>query len=335
MMKRTILILVGAFLFVGLCGAVFLKQLQPLPQPESPILVEIPEGASFAEVANMLHEQDMIKSSVAFRWMARLKGADRRIIPGEYEFRGSMEPADILETLVKGEIVQHPVTIPEGFSNAQIAVLLDSKGLVNHEEFLSATEDKAFIQSLRIDAPTLEGYLFPDTYYFTRHMKPRTIITAMVGQFDQAWTPSHRARAKELGMSIHQIVTLASVIEKETGAARERGLISGVFHNRLKRKIPLQSDPTVIYALASFDGDLRKKDLSVKSPYNTYRVRGLPPGPISNPGFASIHAALFPESTDFLYFVSRNDGSHKFSATLSEHNSAVRKYQLSPSRRAS
>ena len=335
MMNSRILILVVIFFLAGLGGASFLHQLQPSSQSDSPTLVDIPEGASFAEVAEVLHQRHVIKSSWAFRWMARLKGADRKIIPGEYEFRGSMEPSELLAKLVKGDVVQHAVTIPEGYSTVQIASLFEDKGLADREEFLRVTQDPSFIKGLGLHAPTLEGYLFPNTYHFTRHLKPETMITAMVSQFEQAWTANHRARAEELGMSVHQVLTLASVIEKETGVARERGLISGVFHNRLKRKIPLQSDPTVIYALAGFDGDLRKKDLSIESPYNTYRVRGLPPGPISNPGSASIHAALFPVTTNYLYFVSRNDGSHQFSATLSEHNSAVRKYQSSHSQHAS
>lgn len=335
MMKSRILILVMIFLLAGLGGATFLYQLQATPQSDSPILVDVPEGASFSEVADLLHQHHAIKSSRAFKWMARLKGADRKIIPGEYALRGGMEPSDLLAMLVNGDVIQHTVTIPEGYSTWQIASLLESKGLVDREEFVRATQDPSLIRRLGIQAPTLEGYLFPNTYHFTRHLKPETMIETMVAQFEQAWTTNYHVRAAELGMSVHQVLTLASVVEKETGAARERGLISGVFHNRLKRKIPLQSDPTVIYALTSFDGDLRKKDLSVESPYNTYRVRGLPPGPISNPGSASIHAALFPVPTKYLYFVSRNDGSHKFSSTLSEHNSAVRKYQLSHSQHAS
>lgn len=334
MKSRTFIFVVVLFL-TGLGGAAFLYLLQPTPQPDSPIHVDIADGASFAEVAELLQQQHVIKSSWAFRWMARLQGADRKIIPGEYAFRDSMEPSDLLASLVKGDVVQHTVTIPEGYSNAQIGSLLEEKGLADREEFVRATQDPSLIQRLGIHAPTLEGYLFPNTYHFTRHLKTETMIVAMVSQFEQAWTAKYRARAAELKMSVHQVLTLASVVEKETGAARERGLISGVFHNRLKRKIPLQSDPTVIYALASFDGDLRKKDLSIESPYNTYKVRGLPPGPISNPGSASIHAALFPVPTNYLYFVSRNDGSHQFSSTLSEHNSAVRKFQLSHRRRAS
>ncbi|MYA27870.1 MAG: endolytic transglycosylase MltG, partial [Nitrospira sp. SB0666_bin_27] len=177
--------------------------------------------------------------------------------------------------------------------------------------------------------------LFPDTYQFARHMAPDRLIATMVSPFKQTVTDDDRRRAAELGLSMHQAVTLASVIEKETARPDERTLISGVFHNRLRKKIPLQSDPTVIYALHEFDGNLRKKDLSIDSPYNTYRVVGLPPGPIANPGSAAVHAALYPEPSEYLYFVSRNDGSHEFSATLADHNRAVRKYQLRQRRRTS
>lgn len=166
-------------------------------------------------------------------------------------------------------------------------------------------------------------------------MTAEAVIRRLVGRMRQTLNAELLARADEIGMTTHEVLTLASVIEKETGKPEERGLISGVFHNRLKRNIPLQSDPTVIYALEMYDGNLRKRDLSVKSPYNTYRVKGLPPGPITNPGEAAIRAALYPVPTNFLYFVSRNDGSHKFSATLAEHNSAVKKYQVSQARRAS
>ena len=201
--------------------------------------------------------------------------------------------------------------------------------------FIEAVRDPELIHSLGLEVQSLEGYLFPDTYFLTRSMSNQAVVRLLVSRLQETLTTEFRDRASAIGMSIHEVLTLASVIEKETGLSDERTLISGVFHNRLRRKIPLQSDPTVIYALEMFDGNLRKRDLTVDSPYNTYRVRGLPPGPIANPGAASIRAALFPATTSFLYFVSRNDGSHKFSSTLTEHNSAVRKYQHGRIRQAS
>jgi UPF0755 protein len=210
---------------------------------------------------------------------------------------------------------------------AQIADILDQKRLALKQDIFRLSRDPVFIQSLNVQAPTLEGYLFPDTYHFSRFTPPETIIRTFVTRFHDVLTPEIKARTTAMGMTLQDVLTLASVVEKETGLAAERPLVSGVFHNRLRRGIPLQSDPTVIYALESFDGNIRKADLSVESPYNTYKVRGLPPGPIANPGLAAIHAALYPTETDFVYFVSRNDGSHHFSVTLADHNKAVDIYQ--------
>lgn len=335
MRGRTVKILAILLLLTIGGGLAFLSQLQPLGNPAQRQVLEISDGSSFSEVASLLYQRKLLKSDWAFIWMGRLLGADRNIIPGEYEFQGGMTPADLLDKITKGDVLQYAVTIPEGYSIEQIAGLLQEKGLADQDAFIQLTRDQQFLTQLKLQVFDLEGYLFPDTYYFTRNMKPEAIIQTMVGRFEQSWTSQLQERASELGMSLHQIVTLASVIEKETGLSQERGLISGVFHNRLRKKIPLQSDPTVIYALDRFDGNLRKKDLAVESPYNTYRVRGLPPGPIANPGEASIRAALYPIPTNFLYFVSRNDGSHKFSATLAEHNLAVKKYQLQQRRRSS
>jgi len=335
MRNRTFTFL-GIFVLLALVGGLaFLSQLQPFGNPSQRQILEIPNGASFSEVSNLLHQRQLIKSRWAFSWMGRVLGADRNIIPGEYEFQGGMAPADVLDKITQGDVVQYAVTIPEGYTIEQIAGILQEKGLADQEAFIKVTRDSQFLSQLDFHVDDLEGYLFPDTYHLTRDMTPEAIVQVMVSRFKKSWTADLYARAAELDMSVHQIVTLASVIEKETGLSQERGLISGVFHNRLRKKIPLQSDPTVIYALAQFDGDLRKKDLTVDSPYNTYRFRGLPPGPIANPGEASLRAALYPIPTNYLYFVSRNDGSHQFSATLAEHNSAVKKYQLQLRRRSS
>ena len=229
----------------------------------------------------------------------------------------------------------HPLTIPEGLTIIQIADLVSQQGLTDREEFLRLAKDREFIVSLGIKAETLEGYLYPDTYKFPRSIQAREVLVAMVEQLRQVVRPDLLARMQELRMTMHEVLTLASVIEKETGSGGERPEISAVFHNRLKKHIPLQSDPTVIYGLPAFDGNLHKKDLSSPSPYNTYRVQGLPPGPIANPGIQAIRATLFPSDSRSLYFVSRNDGTHQFSATLIEHNKAVEKYQKQPFRRAS
>ncbi len=326
--------LVGLGLLVAVVGLLTIFGLVQLDQPfgsSEPVqIVEIPSGMAFAHVSHLLHEKELLGSEWFFQALGRVKQLDRKIIPGEYELHAGMRPTELLNKLVAGELYQHSVTIPEGYTVVQIATILDQKGLADKHELLRLSKDPLFIASLKINASTLEGYLFPDTYRFARYMPPKNIVRTFVSRFKEIVTPELQAQAESMGMTLQEVLTLASVIEKETGLATERALVSGVFHNRLRRNIPLQSDPTVIYALEFFDGNIRKADLSVKSPYNTYKVRGLPPGPIANPGLASIQAALNPTPSDFVYFVSRNDGSHKFSATLAEHNKAVDKYQRRP-----
>ena len=304
--------------------------LAPAADPSTEPLVQgvdIPAGASLQQVASLLAERGLIRSQTAFLLLGKLTGADRRIRPGEYALHAGRRPLEILSDMVEGRVRLHSVTIPEGFSVAQVAARLAERGLVDEQTFLALTRDRDFIHELELSVPTLEGYLFPTTYHFPKSSDPREMIRTMVAFTWKAITPELRTQADAQGMSLHEVLTLASVIEKETGVASERALISAVFHNRLRRGIPLQSDPTVIYALESFDGNLRKRDLSVESPYNTYRVKGLPPGPIANAGAESISAALNPAKESYLYFVSRNDGTHHFSSTLAEHNRAVDKYQ--------
>ncbi len=318
-------LLTGILGFLILSG--FVKVNQPVGTSHPVQIVNIPPGIVFTQVSHLLHQSGLLGPEWFFRVLGRVQRVDRKIIPGEYELHAGMRPTELLAKLVKGEVYQHSVTIPEGYNVVQIAEILDQKGLADKHAILRLSRERTFIASLNIEAPTLEGYLFPDTYRFARDMPPEFIVKTFVSRFHEMVTPELHTQAKLMGMTLQEVLTLASVIEKETGLAKERSLVSGVFHNRLRRNIPLQSDPTVIYALEHFDGNIRKADLSVNSPYNTYRVRGLPPGPITNPGLASIQAALHPTPSDFVYFVSRNDGSHKFSETLAEHNKAVDKYQ--------
>lgn len=296
-------------------------------EPPAVRIIEVSEGTTFRQLAAMLENERLIASQWGFEILGRLTWADRRIPAGEYALHAGMRPTEILRQLRTGHVVHYPVTIPEGYTVAQIASLFEQKGLADKAEFLGLAHSRDFIRTQGLDVASLEGYLFPNTYHVARHATTKEIITTMVADLWQAFTPELRARAKDINLSVHQVLTLASVIEKETSVEGERELISAVFHNRLRRKIPLQSDPTVIYGLKTYDGNLRKRDLATASPYNTYRVRGLPPGPIANPGARSIRAALFPAPTTFLYFVSRNDGTHVFSSTLAEHNRAVNKYQ--------
>jgi UPF0755 protein len=334
------LLLIGLFLVVALGG---LAAYQMIRWAEAPVLSEadhpptkivtIAEGSAFQQVASLLEREGLIKSRSAFVLLGKAQEAERKIHPGEYELHAAMPPAEILSKLISGKVVLHSVTIPEGYTIVQIADVLAQHQLVDRAEFVRLAKDKAFAKTLGVQAESLEGYLYPDTYRFPRAISTKDIIKTMVEQLKQVLTAEWEQRAKEMHMTMHEVLTLASVIEKETGAGEERPQISSVFHNRLKKKIPLQSDPTVIYGLPNYDGNIHKKDLSHPSPYNTYRWAGLPPGPIASPGALSIQAALFPVSSSYLYFVSKNNGTHQFSATLVEHNRAVEKYQKRPFRR--
>ena len=280
-------------------------------------------------ISNLLKDRDLIGNSLSFQLLAYLQKKQGQIQAGEYELSPSMTPKDILGIVTSGKTILHAVTIPEGYRITEIAALLEERGLVNAEEFILQTQDKELIQSAGIPAISLEGYLFPETYHFSKHTSERKIIQSMLDTYhEKIKTYELSKRTPFVNLSFHEVVTLASLIEKETGVDEERKLISSVFHNRLKKNMRLQTDPTVIYAMINFDGNIRKKDLNIDSPYNTYKYRGLPPGPIASPGLKSIIAALEPSNSDYLYFVSRKDGSHQFSSNLMDHNHAVQKYQL-------
>ncbi len=317
-------------LLVGIGYPIVQWILQPKVDParNPPLqLIDVPEGLPFQQVAAQLEEKGVIESRGVFVLLAQITNTDRQVKPGEYVFHAGMEPLTILDDLREGKTLLHQVTFPEGFTVRQVAARLARHGLVEEDAFVALTENTSFIQSLGLQVASLEGYLFPTTYQFEKYSSPKDIIRTMVTFWKKAFSSQLREQAKRLNMSVHEVLTLASLVEKETGAAEERRMISGVFHNRLSRDIMLQSDPTVIYALENFDGNIRKKDLSIDHPYNTYRYKGLPPGPIANPGLASIEAALSPDKSSYLYFVSRNDGTHYFSSSLKEHNRAVDKFQ--------
>ncbi len=290
--------------------------------------IDIRKGDGLKKIAELLEAEGVIQNAIAFELLTIWEKSQHKIKAGEYELSPSMNMPEILAKLVQGEYIKVSFTIPEGYNIFQIADLLAQKRFVDRERFIRLTKDKEFISKLGIDAPTLEGYLFPETYCLFKGAKEEEIIEMMVSQLRKVIMPEDIEQAKALGFSFHQMLTLASLIEKEARLPEERHLVSAVFHNRLKENIPLESDPTVIYALLpEFNGDLTKKDLEVDSFYNTYRNRGLPIGPIANPGLSAIKSALYPARVDYLYFVSMNNGSHKFSSTLKEHNQSVFKYQ--------
>jgi len=325
---RPAIAFVGAVVLVGTVAAYGYRGLgMPSQAVEIHHVVEISEGASFREVANLLAQKGLIVSPFWFRLLEKVQDAERKIQPGEYDLHTAMRPVEILNALVKGKAIHYGVLIPEGLTAQQIGKLLEEAGIAKEADIARLVADPAFAKSLGLEAQTLEGYLFPDTYHFRRRTKPEDVLRAMAQRFKAAYTPELQAQATALGMTERQVVTLASIIEKETGRDDERPLISAVFHNRLKKRYPLQSDPTVIYGIRNFSGNLTRKDLGRRTPFNTYTMLGLPPTPIANPGLQSIQAALNPAPVKYLYFVSKNDGSHHFSVTVAEHNRAVERYQ--------
>ncbi len=299
-----------------------------------PVVIEVKKGSGFTLVVNKLEREGVIDDSRGIRLAALLKGAHKRIKAGEYELSASMTPLEILDTLVAGRIRQHRVTFPEGYNIREIADTLRADGVLyteeRYDEFIENVFNREYARSFGLEGDTLEGYLFPDTYHFTKKMDVDEIIGRMVARFKEVYTPEMIAAAEAAGLSIGQAVTLASIIQKEAGEVEEMPLISAVFHNRLKKGYRLQSDPTVIYGVeleGSFDGNLKRSHLRDATPYNTYTNYGLPPGPIASPGKRALRAAVYPAAEPYLYFVSRNDGTHKFSRTLVEHNKAVKRFQ--------
>ena len=297
------------------------------------IVINVHPGQTLNATADLLHKQNIIKSAMKFVLIARIKGYDKQLKAGEYLLSAAMPPLQLLAIMVKGTVKLYKLTIPEGYNLYQIAELVDRANLGTKNDFIKTATDTARVRKNGLEGETFEGYLFPDTYFFPKEVTIEKIISAMVRRFWSVFVPEWQARAKELGLTVHQVVTLASIIEKETGASFERPIISSVFHNRLKKKMRLESDPTVIYGIKNFDGNLTRKHLSTRTSYNTYKIRGLPIGPIANPGSASLEAALYPDNTQYIYFVSRKDSTHQFSTNLKQHNRAVHKYQLSRRRK--
>ena len=333
-MRQTIAF-VGALVLVGTVAAYGYRAVAlPSQATEVHHVVEVLEGASFREVANLLAQKGLIVSPFWFRLLGKVQDAERKIKPGEYDLHTAMRPAEILNALVKGKVIQYSVLIPEGLTAQQIGKLLEEAGIAKEADIARLVADPAFVKSLGIEGRTLEGYLFPETYHFPRRTKPEDVLRAMVHRFREAYTPELQARAAALKMTEGEVLTLASIIEKETAQDAERPLVSAVFHNRLAKGRPLQSDPTVIYGIPNFDGRLKRAHLTKKTPFNTYMKRGLPPWPIANPGLKSIQAAVNPAPVKYLYFVSKNDGTHQFSTTIQEHNRAVERYQKRGTRRA-
>jgi UPF0755 protein len=289
----------------------------------------VPPGSSAEAIARQLADLGLVRHPLVFRVLARMRGVHGQLKAGEYALSGPLSLEGILGTLTRGDVVRRDLTIPEGRSLDEIAALVAGEGL-RLQAFLDAAHDPAPVRDLDPLATDLEGYLFPDTYDLPQSPEaPRALVRRMTGRFRQVILPE-LARVVERGLTVRQVVTLASIVELETARPEERPRIAAVFLNRLEKGMPLQTDPSIIYALrraGRWDGNIRKRDLDIDSPYNTYRRPGLPPGPLGSPGREAIRAVLEPALTKELYFVSRNDGTHEFSETLSQHNRAVDRYQ--------
>ncbi|RMG21026.1 MAG: endolytic transglycosylase MltG [Deltaproteobacteria bacterium] len=309
----------------------------PVTPPGGKAVFEVKRGTTLRTLARQLDEAGIIEDvevpvagSLFYLWAHWIQGVGSQIKAGEYLFEGPRTPSAVLQALTSGRVRTYRITIPEGLRLDEVAQLYERAGLASASELMRLARDPAFAQSLGVPHDSLEGYLFPDTYTFARGVPARRILRRMVERFEEAWKEAERHRRPEVTLSKHEAVTLASIIEKETGAAEERRRISCVFHNRLRDGWKLQTDPTVIYAKilrGAWDGNITKADLRYPHPYNTYTTPGLPPGPIASPGLEALIAAVDPSECGDYFFVSRNDGTHVFCPTLECHNRAVDRFQ--------
>ena len=293
--------------------------------------VEIPQGAGSSAIAKRLADAGIVRDVNTFRLALWVTGSGRRLQAGEYRFDRPVSAREVAGKIARGEVYVRPLTFPEGLTYRQMSALYEGKGFGPALEFINAAKRGVLVSAVDPDAKDLEGYLFPDTYKLPRSTTAELLVDRMITAFMKTLTPELLEKAAARGLTVRQLVTLASIVEKETGSPDERPLVAAVYANRLKIGMGLQCDPTVIYALeraGRYHGNLTRDDLQFDSPYNTYRYAGLPPGPIASPGRAALEAAASPADVPYLYFVSKNDGSHAFAATLDEHNRNVQQYQV-------
>jgi UPF0755 protein len=332
--KRIVLGALTLVIVAGLASTAWMYLLVERPykgfqEPET--FVEIAPGSSPQSMGRTLSDAGVVANPVAFRIAVWLRGAGRRLQAGEYRFDSALTPREVVDKIVRGDVFLQPVTFREGLTIKQMAAIFAERGFGDARDFVRAASSPDAVRDDDRRATDLEGYLFPDTYALPRRTTADQLIARMVARFDKSLTPDLRQQATARGLSIRELVTLASIVEKETARSEERPLVAAVYANRLKIGMRLQCDPTVIYALeraGRYTGNLTRNDLDFDSPYNTYRYAGLPPGPIAAPGAASLQAAANPAPVTYLYFVSRNDGSHAFASTLEEHNRNVHEWQI-------
>ncbi len=289
--------------------------------------ITVPQGYTATQVAVLLKQENILSDPLFFQILCRLQEKNSCIKAGTYVLSPTMSPLEIYDILSSGREQLFPITIPEGLTRLETAVHIEAKGFGRAEKYLAHSENGNFGLPAELTGGSLEGFLFPETYLLNDQADEEKLIEVQTKRFMEIYDELWRNKPADYPLTAREWVIMASLIEEEAKLDEERSLISAVFHNRLKNNMKLQCDPTVIYSLPQFDGNLRKRDLAFDSPYNTYVYRGLPPGPITNPGKASLYAALYPDNVSYLYFVAKNDGSHHFSTTLREHQKAVNKHQ--------
>ena len=329
-MRRLLFFFVLLFFLIAAAGYMYVALYRPYQGfPSGGVYVDIPHGVPQRTIARLLAENGVVRSRIAFEALCRSRKR-RKLEAGEYFFDHPLTSFEVFDALANGRVFIKELVVPEGFTMFDIADLAANEGFLSRDDFLAAARDPSPILDLAPHAPSLEGFLFPATYEFPRHVTGKEMTTAMVKRFRQIWIALPPTDAPAAHRTVQDVVTLASLVERETPRPEERPHVAGVFANRLRIRQPLQCDPTVAYALAlagKYPGKLNSEDLRFASPYNTYHNRGLPPGPIANPGEASLRAAIDPSHTDDLYFVANTEGGHFFSKTLQEHNRNVARYR--------
>lgn len=342
-MKKFLVFIVLAMIAVG--GVWSARQLGYFGAPGSQVIFVVEKGKNFSSIAYQLQQQGVISSERLFRWYVNFLAKGKSLKRGEFGLYQNMPIPEVVRVLSEGKPIEYKLTVPEGYNIFQIAELLEMKGFGTRAGFLAAARDPDLLQLIPTNAESgyrpksIEGYIYPDTYFLQKVHTSKEIAQIMLTRFREVYASiqgelQNSAAVRELQLNPHQVITLASIVEKETGAGSERPLVASVFVNRLRKKMRLQTDPTVIYGVwvtnGKWDGNIRRRDLNTPNDYNTYQMSGLPPGPIASPGLSSIKAVLAPAESDYLFFVSRNDGTHIFSRDYGAHNRAVKETQLAP-----
>jgi len=331
---KRILLFLAAVIFAALAGGwwIYARVVEPYRgYSGAEVFVDIPPGSGPARIGERLVEAGVVRDNWTFRAALLISGRARALKAGEYRFDVPLHALDVIDKIARGDVYKRLLTFREGLTILEMSQLFEERGFGSAADFKRAAMNATLIADLDPGASDLEGYLFPETYSLPRNTPATTVVAQMVDAFKHALSPEVVAEAKQRGLTVRQLVTLASLVEKETGTPSERPLVAAVYSNRLRINMGMQADPTVIYALqkaGQYRGNLSRDNLQFDSPYNTYKYAGLPPGPIAAPGRASIEAAAKPAAVDYLYFVSRNDGTHVFATTLAEHNRNVQTWQV-------